>query len=322
MRADRLLSILLLLQARGHLSAARLAEELEVSERTVYRDVEALGAAGVPIYGVSGPDGGYALVDDYRARLTGLTAEEGRALLVLSAPEPLARLGLGEALQGALRKLAAALPEGAVDEGARIRQRLHLDTTWWRQAAEPVPHLQTLYHAVWHDQRVRLRHALPPGPDVEFVADPYGLVAKAGDWYLVYGRGGGVRVHRVADLLDATPVDGRFQRPTDLDLPAFWAAWAERHEREESGFRVTVRVAEGTLRFLPWYLGARARDLVAQAPPPDAEGRVTLGLTYRSFDEARSRLLAWGGAAEVLDPPALRRAIQDYAEQIVALYTA
>ncbi len=293
---------------------------MEVSERTIYRDAEALDAAGVPIYGTAGPEGGYALVESYRTQLTGLTAGEMRALLALSVPEPLARLGLGDALKAALLKLAAALPGQAADEQARIRQRLYVDSTWWRQGAEPVPHLQALYRAVWQDVRVRLRYPLPMGPDRELIVDPYALVAKAGEWHLVYGLSGGVHVRRVAELLDAEPLQEGFVRLEGFDLPRFWQAWAEQREQQGAAYAVTVRVAGEQAHYLYWYLGLRARELLTQAEGPDAQGCLTLRLAFGSFEDARDRLLSFGRLVKVLEPLALRCSIQDFAQQIVALY--
>ena len=158
MRADRLLSILMLLQARGRLTAGELARELEVSERTIYRDVDALSASGVPIYGDRGPDGGYALLDSYRTSLTGLTEREVRALFMLSIPAPLADLGVDGELRTALHKLAAALPDARRGDEERVRRRIHLDAVWWSREHEPVPYLAAIHEAVWQDRRLSIRY--------------------------------------------------------------------------------------------------------------------------------------------------------------------
>ena len=191
MRADRLLSLLLLLQARGRLTAPKLAQELEVSERTIYRDIDALSAAGVPVYGEPGRGGGYALLDSYRTNLTGLTEGEVRALFMLSIPKPLTDLGVGQELGAALRKLAAALPSARRDDEQRVRQRFLLDAVGWEQAAESVPHLPTVHRAVWEDRRLHLKYRIGPlAVQIEQTVEPYSLVAKAGDWLVVL-RGAG-----------------------------------------------------------------------------------------------------------------------------------
>ena len=162
MRADRLLSLLMLLQARGRLTAPKLAQELEVSERTIYRDIDALSAAGVPVYGEAGAGGGYALLDSYRTNLTGLTEGEVRALFMLSIPKPLADLGVGRELGAALRKLAAALPSARRDDEERVRQRFLLDAVGWEQVEESAPHLPTVHQAVWEDRRLHLAYRIDP----------------------------------------------------------------------------------------------------------------------------------------------------------------
>ncbi len=180
MRADRLVSILLLLQARGKMTARELSQELEVSQRTVYRDINALSIAGVPVYSEIGPEGGYALIDRYRTSLTGLTAGEVQALSMLNIPAPLADLGLRQQLQSALLKLSAALPADHREAEEKIRQRIHLDSTWWQQGEEQVPHLRTVQEGVWQDRKLLIVYRPFLDIKIEHLVDPYGLVAKAG----------------------------------------------------------------------------------------------------------------------------------------------
>jgi len=186
------------------MTARELAKELEVSERTIYRDIDALSIAGVPVYGEPGPDGGYALVDSYRTNLTGLTEGEVRALFMLSIPAPLADLGVSQELRAALLKLSAALPDARRRDEERVRQRFHLDSTWWRQGEERVPHLQTIHQAVWQDRKLHVMYHPPFAIEIERLVAPYGLVAKAGVWYLVCARNDRLHVHRVSDLLDVS----------------------------------------------------------------------------------------------------------------------
>lgn len=185
MRADRLISLLMLLQVRGQMTARELAKELEVSERTVYRDIEALSFAGVPVYGEPGPDGGYALVDRYRTNLTGLTEGEVRALFMLSIPAPLSDLGMSQELRTALLKLTAALPAARRHDETWIRQRFHLDATWWQQGEGHVPHLKTIHQAVWQDCKLYVVYRPLFSVEIERLVLPYGLVAKAGTWYVL-----------------------------------------------------------------------------------------------------------------------------------------
>jgi len=322
MRADRLLALLMLLQARGRMSARALAEELEVSERTIYRDIDALSAAGVPVYGEPGREGGFALLDSYRTNLTGLKEDEVRALFMLSIPAPLAELGVSQELKAALLKLAAALPAGQRHQEERVRQRIHLDPTWGGEQETSLPHLHTIHRAVWQDRKLLVTYLRPWAVETEHLVDPYGLVARAGVWYLVYGRKGRVRIHRVSALVDVRLSGERFERPADFDLGAFWREWCAELEESRSDYVVTVRVAPDFVPLLPWYFGEQIRDRIAQAGPPDAEGWITLELPFDRLETARDRILSFGRGVEVLEPRGLRASILDYANQIVALYGA
>ncbi len=324
MRADRLLSIIMLLQARGQMTAAQLAQELEVSKRTICRDMDVLSTAGVPVYGVPGRAGGYALLDSYRTTLTGLTEGEVRALFMLSIPAPLKDLGVGQELKAALLKLAAALPGARQDDEARVRQRIHLDSTWWFQGGESMPHLQTIHEAVWQDRRIRIQWRARFGPSypIEQVVDPYGLVAKASVWYVVSAFEGHVRARRVSRLLDVHMLDERFERPAGFDLATFWQAWCAEFEASRPYYPVKARVAAQLLSDLPRVFGEQVREQIAQAGPPDAEGWITVELPFESLWAARDRLLGFGGAVEVLEPEPLRLTVIDYAQQILKRYQA
>ena len=320
MRADRLLSILLLLQSRGCLTAGELARELEVSERTIYRDIVALSIAGVPVYGSSGPEGGFSLVESYRTSLTGLTDSEVRALFMLSIPSPLGDLGLAQELKTAMRKLAAAIPSSSRGAETLVRQRIFLDSSWWHQEAGNVPHLQTLYQAVWQDRQISLVYRPHPQAQVELVVDPYGLVAKAGVWYLVSHRNLQIHVHLVSELSAVHLLQTGFNRPQDFDLQAFWESWRRDRENRHSDFAVTVRVAKDFVPWLPMYFGGRIQEHLAQADPPDEQGGIVIELYFESLEAARGPLLSCGGGLEVLSPWALRLSLQDYAAQILAQY--
>src|SRR5215218_471427 len=227
MRASRLLSILLLLQTRGRMTAQALADELEVSVRTVYRDVDSLSEAGVPIYGDRGPDGGYQLLDGYRTRLTGLTAGEAESLFLAGLPGPAAELGLGTVLAAAQLKLMAALPPELRSRAGRIRERFHLDAPGWFQEAEQPPYLEAVADAVWNQRPLRIRYERWGGVTVERTVEPLGVVLKAGSWYLVAAVEGQSRTYRVSRLLDVQPVDGHFERPEEFDLVPYWQSWSE-----------------------------------------------------------------------------------------------
>jgi predicted DNA-binding transcriptional regulator YafY len=317
MRADRLLSLLMLLQTRGRMTARELAESLEVSERTIYRDLEALSVAGVPVYAERGPGGGCALLDDYRTTLTGLTPDEVRALFMLSVPEPLAEMGVSAVLRSALLKLSASLPAARRAEEGRVRARVYLD--WSAPSAEnSAPFLATVQKAVWNDRELRLSYRLPVG-GVELTLEvaPYGLVAQNGVWWLVYAHGGHLRVLCLSDLLAVELSARTFERPADFDLQSFWKTWSAEQAQQQSVYAASVRVSPQLLPYLAHYFGAQA---AAQPGSAEADGWRTLTLHFDSLEAARERLLGLGGAVEVLAPEALRLSVADWAVQIVKRY--
>ncbi len=321
MRADRLLSIMMLLQARGRMTAQDLAAELEVSVRTIYRDLDALSMAGVPVYAERGPGGGCALLDSYRTTLTGLTQDEIRALFMLSIPAPLAELGVDHELKAALLKLSAALPATRRHTEERVRQRIHLDSEGWFESREPVPHLRTIQQALWQDRRLIITCQLRFETQAEWVVEPYGLVAKANIWHLVCAREGSVRVYRASRILDASLLDEPCLRPTDFDLLAFWQEWCTAAEENRPVYPVSARVSPDFVSWLPYYFGEAIGEEIARAGPPDADGWVIVTLPFESLEGARDRILSFGRAVEVLAPVALRRSVLDHAAQTVSLYT-
>jgi len=321
MRADRLLSLALLLQARGRMTAQELARELEASVRTIYRDINALSSAGIPVYAELGPGGGYALLDGFRTELTGLTQAEVRALFMLSIPGALAELGVARELQQALRKLSAALPADRKGDEAWARQRIHLD---WSSSPAPeaaTPLLSTIQKAVWEDRRLQITYSISPSPYPQLVdrlVEPYGLVARAGAWHLVC-HANGMRVYRVTQLLDAQITQESFSRADGFDLAGFWGAWVAAQGGGSLSCVVTLRCAPAVRSALNLWLG-KAVVLEGQPIAPAADGWATLSLAFPSLHDARARILALGGAVEVLTPGALRQSVLDYAQQTAAVY--
>jgi predicted DNA-binding transcriptional regulator YafY len=320
MRADRLLSILMLLQSRGSMTAAELAGELEVSERTIYRDMTALSTAGIPVYADRGPGGGVRLLEEYRTNLTGLTADEARALFMLSIPAPLDQLGVGQELRAAMLKLSAALPSSRRPDEERARQRIHIDSLAWFQGEDPVPHLHTLQQAVWQDRRLRLTWQGDFNSEITREVDPYGLVAKANLWYLVTARENGLRVLRAGSILQADLLDETFTRPDDFDLAAFWKNWTAAYEQNVISCTVRARIAPDLVPLLPRLFGASAAGILARATKPDRDGWREVTLVFEDFFTARTRLLGMGRAVEVLAPVPLRESLIDFARQVGELY--
>ena len=260
MRASRLVSILLLLQSRGRMTAAQLARELEVSVRTVYRDVESLHEAGIPLYGDAGHRGGYQLIDGYRTRLTGLSADEAQALPLAGLPGPAAELGLGSVLAAAQLKLLAALPPGLGEQVGRVQARFHLDAPGWYGQADEVPLLPVVARAVWHGQVLQVRYRRWKEPtDVDRRLEPYGLVLKAGRWYLVAGPG--PRTYRVDQILGLQVTGEGFTVPADFELAGYWQGYL-------ADFHARLHRADATVRLAPGAgarLSAPAARLAAEA---------------------------------------------------------
>jgi predicted DNA-binding transcriptional regulator YafY len=320
MRADRLLSILMLLQARGRMPAQALADEVEVSVRTIYRDLDALSAAGVPVYAERGPGGGCMLLDSYRTTLTGLTRDEVRALFALSIPAPLAELGIDDELRAALHKLSASLPASRRSDEAGTRQRIHLDSRGWSRSPAPTPHLQAIYQAVWDDRLVELTVRLPFDTTSRVVVEPLGLVAKANAWYLVARRGEDTRVYRLTDVVEARTLGEVFARQAGFDLVDFWRSWCTRVEARQAHYVATIRVSPDLWPWLPYYLGREAAlDLASGDEPGGGQWR-TATVSFESLEEARMRLLGCGRGVEIVAPRALRETVADYAAQVAALY--
>ncbi|MGW6910958.1 helix-turn-helix transcriptional regulator [Streptomyces sp. NPDC054940] len=313
MKSSRLVSILLLLQTRGRMTAAQLAEELEVSVRTVYRDVDALSAAGVPLYGDAGHAGGYRLLDGYRTRLTGLTADEAEALFLAGVPGPAAELGLGSVLAAAQLKVRAALPEELRFHADRISGRFHLDAPGWYADGEEAPYLPAVADAVWNSRVLHVVYRRWREPtDVERCLEPYGLVLKAGRWYVVAGPG--PRTFRVDQILELAASDEEFERPGDFDLAAYWKAY-------QRDFHDRLYRAEAVVRLAPGVplSGPLARAVTANGRT-DADGWVRATVPIESVDHAHGEFLRLGTDVEVLQPPELRERIARTVAELAERY--
>jgi predicted DNA-binding transcriptional regulator YafY len=322
MRADRLLALLMHLQTQRRMTAQQLAQELEVSERTIYRDVVALSSAGIPIYTESGPGGGIALLDDYQTDLTGLHPEEVQALAMLEIPEALERLGAGQALKAALLKLAAAIPPSLREQQVQTQNRIHLDATAWFEADEATPHLQTIKQAVFEDRQLKITYQGDFNITGEQVVSPYGLVAKASIWHLVYAFGSQMRVRRIAHIIEAELFTHQFMRLADFDLAGFWQSWCSAYENDRPIYRVQALVAPSLAERLPLLLENNQPDTLNTPPTTPQVGWQAMTLDFGSFEAARTQLLGFGGAIEVLEPLALRQSLADFAYQIQKLYGA
>jgi predicted DNA-binding transcriptional regulator YafY len=316
MRAARLVQLLLLLQARGRLTAAALAVELEVSERTIHRDVEALSTAGVPIYAERGPRGGFQLVDGYRTRLTGLTGDEAEALFLSGMPGPAAELGLGTVVAAARLKVLAALPAELRTRAARLVERFHLDAASWFNAGESVPHLGVVADAVWEARRITVGYRRAGG-EVDRILEPLGLVLKAGIWYLVARADEQIRTYRISRFSRVTRTGDGFERPAEFDLAGHWHASIAAYERDAPRIEVMIRVDERAIGLLADLVGTRAVRAAEEAPEPE-EGWRHLRLWVDWPEEVPGRLLALGDRVEVVGPAEVRERMVELANGVIA----
>ncbi|WFB09941.1 WYL domain-containing protein [Streptomyces sp. LX-29] len=320
MRAARLIKMVLLLQSRRSMTAAELARELEVSERTVTRDAQALSEAGVPVYADRGRAGGYRLIGGYRTRLTGLGRSEAEALFLSGVPSALRELGLADAASAARLKVSAALLPELRDAAEGAAQRFHLDAPGWWQEPEAPALLPAVADAVWDDRRLTARYRRGERT-VERELEPYGLVLKAGTWYLAARAQGMLRVYRVDRFTAVSVGDERFARDEEFDLPAFWEQRAAEFARSILRTEAVLRLTPEGARRLPYVTDRTAgREALAAAGEPDGQGRITVTLPVESLDVAYEQLLALGPEAEVLEPAELRRRFADAAARAHELY--
>jgi predicted DNA-binding transcriptional regulator YafY len=326
-RASRLVSILLLLQSRGRLTAQQLADTLEVSVRTVYRDIESLSEAGVPVYGDAGPDGGYRLLGGYRTRLNGLTAAEAEALSLAGMPRAAGELGLGTVLASAQLKLQAALPAELRDRTAAISERFLLDAPGWYHDGDTSPHLAAVAGAVWNQHRILVRYRRWRAPTgVTRTLEPHGIVLKAGKWYLVARNaagepGGAMRTYRINHILRLADTGERFTRADGFELAAFWAS-------SVAGFRSGLWQGEATIRLSP-HGRDRMTEMMSQAvisaagrtaSAPDRDGWITAVVPIESLIHAHQDFLRLGADVEVLAPAELRERLAETARSLAAIY--
>lgn len=302
MKADRLLSTLLLLQGHGRLTGRELAERLEVSARTVHRDMEALSAAGVPVYALRGPRGGWQLDEGWRTRVPGLDDAELRALL-MAQPRVLGDPRLARAAERAIDKLMAALPESLREQAASIRKRLHVDTTGWNGVPENLAMLPIVQEAVARDRKLYFRYLKARRERVERIVDPLGLVAKSATWYLVARTPAGFRTYRVSRIEEARVLDQPSERPADFDLADYWRASTEELLKSRPRYEATLRLDEVAAAKLRTWRAASLGSELCEA------GWVTMRVQFDDEEQARFVALGFGPRAEVIEPESLRERV-------------
>jgi predicted DNA-binding transcriptional regulator YafY len=313
MRADRLIAIVMLLQNKGKTTADTLAQELEVSRRTILRDVEALSMSGIPIYADGGHGGGIALDENYRVTLTGLKEAEVRALFVSSNAKLLHDVGLGDAAESTLRKLFAALPaphQPAVDQ---IRQCIYIDPLWWWYDTQPLPFWTELQQAVFEDRCIHARYEHYSGEIIERVLEPYSLVAKSSLWYLIGKREGELRTYRVSRFHEMTLLDEHFQRPADFDLAAYWTEHLKEFADAMTEYSFTLRVHESRMNFIAMLVPGRY-EIIEQ---PDKDGWFTARFHLESMELGKMLVFGLGAQGEVIEPSELHDAVVHAAREVL-----
>lgn len=317
MRADRLLNLLLLLQNRGKMSSRQLAELLEVSERTIARDIEALSAAGIPVYAERGSRGGWVLADSYRTNLTGMRPEEIVSLLLTNHNELLKDLGIQGDFQAAYQKLLASAPAPVRQDAELIRERIHIDGAGWHASKEAFPWLSAVQEAVWTQRKLDIRYRKEE--DVaQRIVRPLGLIAKRNVWYFAAEQepDGELRTFRISRLEEARLLDETFMRPDGFDLAAYWEQSTARFKSELPRYVARVRTNETGLNRLH-----KERFIkVLHAEGPDNQGQFLADVDLQTLDWACGVILAGGRDVEALGPPELRERIQAEVRAIFAVY--
>jgi predicted DNA-binding transcriptional regulator YafY len=320
MRASRLLSMLILLQMRGRLSAQTLAREFEVSVRTIYRDVDELSAAGVPIYAESGRTGGFALDSKYRTQLTGLTPAESEALLLGGIGVAAADLGMGADATAAQLKMLASLPPDSGASAQRVAERFHVDPVGWYRRREQLTHLPTLASAVWGDRRIRVLYESWSGIGTREL-DPLGLVLKGGFWYLVAAKKGELRTYRVSGIRQLDVLTAKSRRLSTFSLRRYWTEWTRDFELRLLAERADIKLSPQGLRILRDLSPAAAEAVDAKHQASTPEGWIRADIPIESVAYATRQLLLLGAEMEVLAPEELRVSIAREAQRVVDRYS-
>lgn len=315
MRADRLVSIMLLLQSRGKLTAQTLADELSVSRRTILRDVDALSFAGVPIYTDGGHGGGISLDENYRTTLTGLNEREVRALFIAENTQFLSDIGLDEATRGLRRKLSAALPPEQQSVAERVRQRIYIDPSWWWQEEQPLPFWKELETAVFEDRQIRVEYETHHGQVAERILEPYSLVAKASHWYLIARHGADFRMYRATRLRVVQVLDAHFNRDPGFDLVAYWHKHAQEFRQSLAEYTFTLQVHPDRQSFIDSIVPGRYKVVDTDR----ITGWLTLRFQIESFDLAKMLVFGLGSKATIMDPPDLREAVRKNVQELMTV---
>jgi predicted DNA-binding transcriptional regulator YafY len=324
MRADRLVSIVLLLQSHGQMTAADLAERLETSERTIRRDLDALSGSGVPVYAQRGRGGGWALLGGHRLNLSGLTAQEAQALFLVAGPEALAGLGVEPGVKSALRKLLAALPAPMREQAEAARSAVLVDPLAWGKRSYTPRHLDTLRDACVSGMQLIINYAKPGEEPSERRIHPYGLVSKGGTWYLLAGSEVGLRTFRVSRVRSVTMTEEPIERPEDFDLAEAWEGVQSRFVPPRGAVSVEFRVEPAAVRMVQAAFGRWAHlEATGESDAPRAGGPPWPRFTASFPNElhAAAELVRFATKVEVISPPEVRAELAEMGRALVAANT-
>lgn len=314
MRADRLVSLMMLLQTRGKMTTQALAEELEVSRRTILRDVDALSYAGIPIYAEGGHGGGVSLDKNYRVKLTGLNEAEVQALILSTNASLLADIGLEDAAEGSLLKLLTALPSLHEQAARHIQNRIYIDPIWWWRSAHSLTYLSVLQQAVYEDRPIAVTYLKHNGDEIHRTIEPYGLVAKAGIWYLIAAHDGQYRSYRASRITQVTVKDDSFSRDSSFDLATYWQTSVDEFMAQRTLYSFTLRIADDMMYFVKWYAPG-TYEVIETAD----DGWSTVRFQVENMELAAMFVFGLGTQATVLEPRALRETIRQRSQMILTV---
>ncbi|WP_152656589.1 YafY family protein [Oceanobacillus sp. CFH 90083] len=318
MRGDRLISILLMLQSHGQMTAKELAEKLEVSERTIYRDMEALSGAGIPVFADRGKNGGWSLVEGYQTDLTGLKEAEIRALFVPGSPQLLEDLGLTRTSEDARNKLIASLPAIFRENAKDVWNRIHIDTSSWRDTKEKIASFEVLKNAIWENYKLDIVYQRADGQTNNYIVQPLGLVAKGSSWYLIAAKeNGAIRNYRASRIQSAAPMKETFERPESFDIAQYWKTSKQAFIKALPTYEVWVKVAQEVLPRLSF---ANHFVRIIKSNPIDKEGWVPVKLAFDTQEEAKRYILGFANQMKVIEPEDLHFEILRIAEVTVSHY--
>ncbi|WP_312470276.1 YafY family protein [Neobacillus sp.] len=317
MRADRLISILLLLQNKGKLTTKTLAKELEVTERTIHRDMEALSVAGIPVVADRGKSGGWRLLEQYRTNLTGLKANEIKSLFISPSFQLLTDLGLTKDWQEARQKLLASIPSSLHKNADDVWSRIHVDTNAWRQSTEKIESFKILQQAIWDEKKLQIKYERADGECVERIVDPLGLVAKGSRWYLIASSNEDFRNYRASRVQSATLTNESFSRPKGFNLVQYWRDSTEKFIKSLPRYEVEVEISPSIVQRIKFT--GRFVQLIKMDSPLD-NGWIPANLCFDTEQEAKEYILGFGDQIRIIHPYTLKQNIYDMAKALVNFY--